>query len=214
MKSGYFHQLVVMTAFLLCAHTAVAVGGDIFMRMAADGSVELSNVPVDGNFELFVAEPGKTGNVTAPTTAAVGDARSLPLMARVAVYRELVAEAARRSEVDARLLHAIIAVESGYNPLAVSAKGAVGLMQLMPNTAKRYGIANVRDPLQNLLGGANYMRDLLKMFNNDISLALAAYNAGENAVLRSGSRIPANRETTAYVPKVLAVYRQLESMAI
>ena len=214
MKPKTCNQLIIVAALLLCAHAAVAVGGDIFMRTLDDGSVELSNVPVGGGFDLFVAAPGTANTVDAAAENPPGDARGLPLMARVAQYRDLVAEAARLAEVDARLLHAVIAVESGYNPQAVSAKGAVGLMQLMPNTARRYGTGNMRDPQQNLLAGASYLRDLLKRFNNDVSLALAAYNAGENAVLRSGGRIPSNPETTAYVPKVLAVYRKLENVVI
>jgi soluble lytic murein transglycosylase-like protein len=108
----------------------------------------------------------------------------------------------------------VISVESRYNVKAVSKKGASGLMQLMPETAKRYGVADIFDPLQNIRAGAQYLRDLLKMFNNDMRLALAAYNAGENAVVRHGSKIPPYRETTAYVPKVLAFYKQLGSLKL
>ncbi len=197
--------------FLICAQAAIAGSGDIFMRTMADGSVQLSNVPAEGGFELFMAAPGATATSTNQTAVGV---RNLPLTILIEQYRELVAEAARRSEVDPRLLHAVIVVESGYNPQAISAKGAIGLMQLMPSTARRYGVYNLRDPLQNLLGGASYLRDLLKMFNNDVSLALAAYNAGENAVLSHGNRIPPYRETTAYVPKVMAAYRKLENLVI
>lgn len=205
----------ILIIFLFSAHAALAGSGDILMRTMADGTVELSNVPVEDGFELFIAAPitADAANASATGQSTV-DSSNLPLATHVKQYRQLVMEAARQSEVDPRLLHAVIAVESGYNPQAVSAKGAIGLMQLMPDTARRYGIGNLRDPLQNLLGGASYLRDLLKLFNNDVSLALAAYNAGENAVLRHGSRIPPNRETTAYVPKVMAVYRKLENLII
>ena len=203
--------VVIITAFWFCAPVAIAAGDDIFIMTMADGSVELSNVPADAGFELFMAAPGSAvATANRPTT----DTHAISLMARVEQYRELVAEAARRSQVDPRLLHAVIAVESGYNPQAISAKGAIGLMQLMPNTARRYGVGNLRDPSQNLLGGASYLRDLLKLFNNDVRLALAAYNAGETAVLSHGSRIPPYRETSAYVPKVMAVYRKLENLVI
>ncbi|MCG7956811.1 MAG: lytic transglycosylase domain-containing protein, partial [Candidatus Thiodiazotropha endolucinida] len=89
------------------------------------------------------------------------------------------------------------------DPRAVSHKGAQGLMQLMPATAKRYGVENSYDPRQNLRGGATYLKDLLRMFEYDIKLALAAYNAGENAVIKYGKQIPPYPETQKYVKKVL-----------
>jgi soluble lytic murein transglycosylase-like protein len=212
--------LVFLFGLLLGGSAFAGDGEGIFMRTLADGSVELSNVPADTDYELLIAAPllASAAVPDAPPVSA-GDANgksgaAVVLASRVAQYRELVATAAKDSTVDARLLHAVIAVESGYNHLAVSAKGAIGLMQLMPETAKRYGIRDARDPSQNLQAGARYLRDLLKLFNNDLSLTLAAYNAGENAVLRNGSRIPAYRETVAYVPKVLAVMRRLETLAI
>ena len=116
--------------------------------------------------------------------------------------------AAKATQVDAALIHAVITVESGYNPAARSRAGAVGLMQLMPKTAKRYGVKNRLDPEQNIHGGARYLRDLKLQFDNDLQLVLAAYNAGEGAVMRFGGRIPPFRETLAYVPKVLSMYKQ------
>ena len=116
--------------------------------------------------------------------------------------------AAKATKVDAALIHAVITVESGYNPSARSRAGAVGLMQLMPATAKRYGVKNRLDPGQNIHGGARYLRDLKLQFDNDLQLVLAAYNAGEGAVMRFGGRIPPFRETLAYVPKVLSMYKQ------
>jgi soluble lytic murein transglycosylase-like protein len=120
----------------------------------------------------------------------------------------VVNEVSRIYGLESALLHAVISVESRYNPKAVSPAGAAGLMQLMPHTAKRYGVTDALDPRQNLNGGARYLRDLLRLFNNDTSLALAAYNAGENAVKRHGNRIPPYRETQRYVPKVLAFYQR------
>lgn len=105
------------------------------------------------------------------------------------------------------LVHAVITAESSYDPGAVSHAGAVGLMQLMPATAERYGVTDREDPVQNLRGGTRYLRDLLDMFDNNLELALAAYNAGENAVIRSGYRVPDYPETRAYVKKVLRYYR-------
>ena len=123
-------------------------------------------------------------------------------------FRPLIAQAARENRLDQALLHAVITVESGYDPQAVSERGAVGLMQLMPQTARRYGVSNMYDPLQNIRGGARYLSDLLGRFNNDLTLALAAYNAGEQAVVRHGNRIPPFRETLNYVPKVMEIYQR------
>lgn len=121
-------------------------------------------------------------------------------------HGKLLQRAAKASEIDPALLHAIVKVESGYDPRAVSPKGAVGLMQLMPETARRYGVRDSRDPAQNTIAGSAYLRDLLIQFDHDLPLALAAYNAGENAVLRHGQKIPPYRETREYVPKVLSLY--------
>lgn len=119
----------------------------------------------------------------------------------------IIANAARMHGLDARLVHAVIRAESGYNENAVSSKGAIGLMQLIPATAQRYGVVNSYDPTENISGGTRYLRDLLKMFNGNVELALAGYNAGENAVIRAGNRVPPYPETMAYVPKVLSFYR-------
>ena len=105
------------------------------------------------------------------------------------------------------LLHAVIHVESGYDPKAVSKQGAQGLMQLMPGTARRYEVSDSFDPVQNVRGGARYLRDLLQMFHDDLRLVLAAYNAGEYAVIRNGYRVPPLKSTAAYVARVLQLYR-------
>ena len=118
----------------------------------------------------------------------------------------LIAQVAREYNLDASLLHAIVTVESGYNPQARSPAGAIGLMQLMPQTAARYAVKNIWDPLENLHGGARYLRFLLEMFKNNLDLALAAYNAGEGAVMQAGNKIPNYAETRAYVPSVLTQY--------
>ncbi len=114
--------------------------------------------------------------------------------------------AARETDVEPALIHAVIAVESGFNPAARSRYGALGLMQLMPGTARRYGVTNRLDPAQNIRGGARYLRDLMAMFDNDLQLVLAAYNAGEEAVIRYGRRIPPFRATVAFVPRVMGHY--------
>ena len=117
----------------------------------------------------------------------------------------MIFTAASRQGVDPALVEAVIAVESAFNPLAISPKGAMGLMQLMPATASRYGVSNPLDPRENLTGGIQYLRDLLLRFE-DFPHALAAYNAGETAVLTHGG-VPPYRETQQYVQKVLAWFR-------
>jgi soluble lytic murein transglycosylase-like protein len=121
-------------------------------------------------------------------------------------YAPTIAHAARAHRLPPALLHAVITAESAYDPEAVSRAGAVGLMQLMPDTARRYGVSNRRDPVANVSGGTRYLRDLLQMFDDNLVLAIAAYNAGENAVISYGHRIPPYAETKTYVQRVLKYY--------
>jgi len=123
-------------------------------------------------------------------------------------FASRIAEVANRYQVPEALLHAVITIESAYDPNAISRAGAVGLMQLMPATAKRYGVANRRNPSANLTGGTRYLKDLLLRFDSNLELALAGYNAGENAVEKFGNRIPPFDETRNYVRKVLQLYSQ------
>jgi soluble lytic murein transglycosylase-like protein len=184
---------------------------DIYAYTDADGAVSLSNVPTDERYTVLIASP-KQAVAAAPATppAAAAHTRQTGL-ARKAGYEQVVDEVSRTHGLESALLHAVISVESRYNPKAVSRKGAAGLMQLMPQTAKRYGVADAFDPLQNLNGGARYLKDLLSLFNNNTSLALAAYNAGEHAVTKHGNRIPPYRETLHYVPQVLNFYQRYQA---
>lgn len=122
-------------------------------------------------------------------------------------FAPLIDRMAKRFHLDSHLVHAVVRAESSYDPEAVSRAGAVGLMQLMPGTAKRFGVRNRRDPADNLRGGMLYLRHLMLLFD-DITLALAAYNAGEGAVARYGNKIPPYKETQTYVQRVLSFYRQ------
>lgn len=123
-------------------------------------------------------------------------------------FNELIAQTASKHQVDEKLLHAVIQTESAYNAHAISSAGAVGLMQLMPDTARRYGVSDRHDPVQNVDGGTRYLKDLLAMFDSNLDLAVAAYNAGENAVIRHNNSIPPYRETQNYVRQVLARYNR------
>ena len=108
--------------------------------------------------------------------------------------------------MDPRLIHAVIQAESAYNPSAVSPMGAVGMMQLMPDTAKRYGVSDRYDVEQNIEAGTRYLKDLLALFGADIKLAVAGFNAGEGAVIKYNRTIPPYPETQHYVQQVLSIY--------
>ncbi len=122
-----------------------------------------------------------------------------------------IIERASDSGIDPRLIKAIIKVESNFNPRAVSPKGAMGLMQLMPETARRNGVGDPYNPAENIRGGVKYFKKLTRMFKGDLRLALAGYNAGEDAVVEYGYRIPPYQETINYVDKVLAHYNYLKN---
>ena len=121
-------------------------------------------------------------------------------------YKDIVSQAASLHGVDENLVHAIIQTESSYNPSIESYKGAVGLMQLMPDTATRFGVTDRSNPTQNVNGGTKYLKFLIKLFNADLPLVVAAYNAGENAVIKYHKTIPPYPETRNYVKQVLALY--------
>ena len=184
-------------------HPALA---NIYAYTASDGAVTLSNVPADGRYALLIASP----DVQSVAAAADGN-KHPPSFANKVFYDVAVDTVARTYGVESALLHAVISVESRYRSKAVSRKGAAGLMQLSPVIVKRYGVADPFDPVQNLHGGAKYLRDLLKVYNNDHNLALAAYNAGQGAVTKYGNRIPPYRETMNYVPRVLGFYRRYQA---
>jgi hypothetical protein len=124
----------------------------------------------------------------------------------------LVQQTADRLRIDPQLVHAIIQVESEYDPNAVSRKGAMGLMQLIPATAQRFGVGNPFDPRQNIEGGIIYLKYLLDLFGGDLALSLAAYNAGEHSVQRTGG-VPALAETQQYVHKVTNLYKSGSPLA-
>jgi soluble lytic murein transglycosylase-like protein len=151
-----------------------------------------------------VARRPPVAAVTAGSIVLTGDAK----------LDELINTAATRYRLDPRLMIAVMRQESSFNPRAVSPKGARGLMQLMPATAARFGVRDLYDPAQNIEGGAQYLRFLLDTFNGDVELALAGYNAGENAVARYGNHIPPYRETMDYVQRISAHYNRLTNGSV
>lgn len=194
---------VCLTAALILG--AGAVNADIYRYYDENGVLHLTDTPPDSRYKLYIATQKAPSAIQ--TTFEARRYRQIPAKRR-SNYVDVVATVAKTFAIEPELLHAVISAESAYNPLARSPKGARGLMQLMPDTAKRYGVEDSYDPLQNIQGGAAYLRDLLTLFGNDLQLAVAAYNAGEGMVMRHGYKIPPFRETLQYVPKVMSYYRQ------
>lgn len=191
---------VVCAAASLAPHEARA---DIYSFTDERGVVHFTNIPsLDRRYKLRYREAN-----SAPRPSRTW----MPTEVEIRRYQGIVEAAAKNHGVDTALVHAVISAESGYNPNALSRKGASGLMQLMPDTARRYGVRNIFDPVENVHGGVRYLKDLLAMFNGDMRLALAGYNAGENAVIRAGNRIPPYAETQSYVPKVIDFYHRFQA---
>jgi soluble lytic murein transglycosylase-like protein len=190
----------ILIATLLMAST-VSARPQIYTYVDADGMRHYTDVPDNNRYRLLVMSP--------QDRTASGDRYDMALLAKAGQYDAIIEKAATSASVEPNLLRAVIVVESGFNSRAVSKRGAVGLMQLMPATAARFGVSNAFDPRQNVHGGARYLKFLIDRFGQDLRLALAAYNAGEDAVDRNGGRIPPFTETMAYVPRVLKIYRIL-----
>ena len=186
--------------FAACAVLGIVpflVGADIYKYVDRHGRVHLTDRPIHDGYARLV----KTWKGWEPSRVAYHQSTR-----NRQKFGATITRAAKAHRLPPALLHAVITAESAYDPDAISSAGAVGLMQLMPGTAKRYGVRNRRDPLSNVQGGTRYLRDLLTMFDNNIVLALAAYNAGENAVIKHGHRIPPYEETQTYVRRVLKYY--------
>jgi len=128
-------------------------------------------------------------------------------------FQKLIRDAAARYNLDPTLIHSVIAIESNFDPKAVSRKNARGLMQLMPRTAEMMGVKDSFDPGQNIDGGSHYLSDLLKKYKNDITLALAAYNAGPDSIDKYGRRVPPYLETMKYVQRIAKTYAKLKADA-
>ncbi len=199
-RSGKSSRSIVLWAvFALGVFTPGVASADIYKYVDRYGRVHLADRPLGPGYVLIHRGKGYKRKPKPHKNDYVRNRKR---------FAPLVEKVARHHHLDPDLVHAVVQVESAYNPAAVSHKGAVGLMQLMPGTAHRYGVRDRLDPARNLQGGVRYLRDLLIRFD-DVVLALAAYNAGENAVERYGHRVPPYPETRRYVNKVLAVWKKL-----
>lgn len=194
----------LLIALLAPAAPACAHAG-IYTFVDSNGVRHFTDVPDDARYHLLVMPRGAITQSGQPYDSS--------LLARASRYEPMIERAAAAAALEPDLLRAVIVVESGFNSRAVSKTGAIGLMQLMPETAVRYGVSDPYDPRQNVHAGAHYLKYLIDRFGHNIRLALAAYNAGEDAVLRHGGRIPPYVETQAYVPKVMRIYRILRHRA-
>ncbi len=200
---------------------------DVWKYVDENGVTQFTNQPPNKNVQLVIqSNPATPSPANLSERQDSGDAaaqRAVAVMnaspAYLAVQGSLSA-ASQSHGVNYELLKAVVATESAFNTKAVSHKGAVGLMQIMPATAMRYGVRSepgsplarkLTDPELNIQTGTRYLADLLRLFGGETELALAAYNAGEGAVMRAGKRIPNFKETQQYVKKVMSVYRVLQT---
>jgi len=222
--------LALLGLWLACAISQAALA-DVWKVVDENGNVQFTNEAPGKRGQLVIssnsAAPPAVERLPATSAASAASAASAQTTVAVinaspayqAVHGSLSA-AALSYGVDYDLLKALVATESAFNAKAVSPKGAVGLMQIMPTTAQRYGVqsdrgasvsAKLTDPDLNIQTGTRYLADLLRLFDGQTELALAAYNAGEAAVARAGNRIPNYRETQSYVVRVMAIYRLLQT---
>ncbi|HEY2865108.1 MAG TPA: lytic transglycosylase domain-containing protein [Casimicrobiaceae bacterium] len=216
--------MAAFTAWALCR--GAASRADLWGYVDADGTAHFATEALDARYRLFF----KGGSsLDAPSASAQAEVVGDEAFRRTALYQRvvnhpnlhrllpLIERNARSQSLDPALVKAVVAVESGFDPAAVSPKGALGLMQLLPETAARYGVTGdskrsiaqkLLDPEVNLRAGTRYLRDLVVQFADDVPLALAAYNAGEQTVLNYGARIPPFAETREFV-RLVEQFRRL-----
>lgn len=184
---------------------AAPVGAaEVYSYVDDEGVLHFSNAPTDARYRKVNRGAGGTG-VYRPAPQA--RARPLPSSSALQRWRDHIKAAAEKYRLPEALLFAVMAVESNFDQKALSEKGAVGLMQLMPGTAKEMYVSDAWDPVQNIEGGARYLRVLANQYGGDMVKTLAAYNAGPDAVRRAGGAVPSIPETQEYVRKVVALYQ-------
>jgi soluble lytic murein transglycosylase-like protein len=191
--------LITLAIFFCLFLLTTPSSAGIYRYIDERGVIHFTNCPSDPKFKLYIRESKEdVGDDNKPSSvSSIKDSNQ---------YDSLISEFAKKYRVDFALIKAMIRAESAFNPFAVSRKGARGLMQLMPETASRMNVSNIFNPRENIEGGVRHLKYLLSLFNDDLRLSLAAYNAGENIVAELRS-IPPYRETVDYVRKVLNYYQ-------
>ena len=196
----------------LCIAWPVRAASTIYVTTLLDGSPHYTHEAIGEQSQLYLTQGTPSAR---PRMPRLDSERLHPRKAILGAYDALkdpsidilIGTASRLYDIPHALLLAVMHAESHFNPHALSPVGAVGLMQIMPPTGARYGVRHgLADPVKNIDVGARYLKDLLQLFKGDMELAVAAYNSGEGAVLKHGSRIPPYPETRAYVPKVMRLY--------
>ncbi|HPD61464.1 MAG TPA: transglycosylase SLT domain-containing protein [Thermodesulfobacteriota bacterium] len=187
---------VMLAVVVLLFFHPLSASADIYRYIDEKGTVHFTNVPTDKRYKLYLH-------------SCEGYFRATKYDCKI--YDPLIREMATKYQVDGDLVRAVIKAESDFNPSAVSPKGAKGIMQLMPETAEDMSVKNIFSPRDNIEGGVKYLRRLLNLFNNDLHLTVAAYNAGENAVIGCNYAIPPYCETQDYVKKVLLYLRDYKN---
>jgi hypothetical protein len=221
MSARRYFVIPVIVGLAIAGFTTAAAA-EVWGYVDADGMAHVATEKLDDRYQLFFkGHAGADNAVRPPAAADLEQLRSTAIYRRmvdhpnIQRYQPLIERNAKARGLDAALVKAVIAVESAFEPTAISAKGALGLMQVMPDTAIRYGVApdakrtvaqKLLDPDINVRVGTTYLRDLLMLFANDLDLALAAYNAGEQSVARFANRIPPFPETREYVSLVRQFY--------
>ncbi|WP_242396211.1 lytic transglycosylase domain-containing protein [Anaeromyxobacter oryzisoli] len=198
-----FRALCVLGVAGMLVTARAARAGELYSYVDEDGVIHFSNAPSDTRYRRIGKKPSSGGVYRASAQAR---ARPMPRPGSQDRYLEHIRGAAAKYRLPEALLLAVMAVESNFDHRAVSEKGAVGLMQLMPGTAKDMYVRDAYEPAQNIEGGARYLRILANMYDGDLVRTLAAYNAGPEAVRRAGGEVPDIPETREYVRKVVALY--------
>jgi soluble lytic murein transglycosylase len=205
--------LLIIAAFLLLsAFWRGPARATIYSYVDAGGVTHFTNVPTDPKFEPVVRPPRPRAMARNGGGMVVIPGRAAAWIAQPDLFDAMIRQAANRYQVDPRLIKSVIRAESNFNHLAVSRRGAQGLMQLMPATANDMAVLDPFDPKENIYGGTRYLRKMLGLFNGNLRLALAAYNAGPNRVIKLG-RVPQFKETENYVRQVQQFYSEYKALS-
>lgn len=196
---------IITGIFLLTVLLVGTVQATIYSYVDDAGVVHFTNVPADPKFEPLVQKRQAQAVVH-------GSNGKEERVAAAGAFDEMIRQASKRYQVDPRLIKSVIRAESNFNHLAISSKGALGLMQLMPATADDMQVLDPLDPKENIYGGTRYLRKMLGLFNGNLRLALAAYNAGPDRVIKLG-RVPSFKETENYVRKVQFYYQEYKNLS-